>query len=90
MTNPTCPKCDVEKHPVHFNAPGVSLGADYTAFLRGICLRCQREHCEAQLDGSLGIVLGGELLKEVGEQLAILRAAERAAIEADRSLHHPL
>ncbi len=90
MTDQTCPKCAVTKPQIHFNAPGVSLGKDYTQFLRGICLRCQREHAEAQLDGSLGIVLGGNLLKEVGEQLAILRDAERRAIERDPSLHRPL
>ncbi len=90
MTNPTCPKCGQTKAPCHFQAPGVSLGEGYEQFLRGICLRCQREHAEAQLGGSLGIKLGGNLLKEAGEQLAMLRDAERRAIERDPSLHRPL
>ncbi len=82
----TCSKCDRAKRAQHFKAPPVGLGSHYDAFLRGICIGCQRRHVEAQLDGSLGITLGSALAVEVGCQLSILRRAERVATEHDSSL----
>ena len=48
------------------------MGTDYDAWLRGHCVTCQLKHHKRMLDGSLGIVLGGEVRKEAEVRLGIL------------------